>query len=60
MSATAPFGLPITRLRPSHPIPVQEPGCGAQVKGAGLLHTEAEEGGIVGRRELKADAAIDH
>ena len=25
-----------------------------------LLHTEPEEGGIVGRRELKADAAVDH
>ena len=25
-----------------------------------LLHAEPEEGGIVGRRELQADAAIDH
>ncbi len=33
MSATAPFGLPITRLRPSHPITVQETGCGAHSKG---------------------------
>ena len=27
---------------------------------AGLLYAEPEEGGIVGRSELKADAAIDH
>jgi hypothetical protein len=27
--------------------------------GAGLLHPEPEEGGIVGRRELEANASID-
>ena len=32
MSATAPFGLPITRSPPSHPITVQEAGCGARGK----------------------------
>ena len=37
MSATASFGLPVTRLCPSSTIPVQEPGCGARVgvRGAG-------------------------
>ncbi len=67
MSATAPFDLPITRLRPSHPIPVQEPGCGALgrlcragIRVRGLLHTEPEEGGIASARKLKADAAVDH
>ena len=38
----------------------QEAGCGARVKGAGLLDPEPEEGGIVGRRQLQADLAIDH
>lgn len=33
-------------------------GCGKQ--GAGLLRTEAEEGGVVGAGKLQADAAIDH
>ena len=53
-------------------IPVQEPGWAARVRGAAhrvackgagvrcLLHAEPEEGGIVGGRELKADAAVDH
>ena len=35
-------------------------GYAAKVQVGGLLHTEAEEGGIVGRRELKADLAVDH
>ena len=39
---------------------MQEPGCGARVKGAGLLHAEPEEGGVVSARKLKADAAINH
>ena len=41
-----------------HPprIRVQETGYGV----GDSLHIELEEGGIVGRRELKADAAIDH
>ena len=29
-------------------------------QGAGLLHTEPEEGGIVSARELGANASIDH
>ncbi len=30
------------------------------VRGAGLLHTEPEEGGIVSACELRANTAIDH
>jgi len=43
-----------------HGLRVQGAGHATACKGAGLLHTEPEEGGVVGRRELKADAAIDH
>jgi len=45
----------------------QGAGCGARhslqgagKQGGGLLHTEPEEGGIVGRRELEANASIGH
>ncbi len=69
-------GSKVQRCRKQGRCKVQELGCGARVKGAGcgagcklqrcrkqgavLLHTEPVEGGIVGRSELKADAAIDH
>ena len=43
------------RCTPALPDPIH-----ADLGGVRLLHTEPEEGGIVGRSELKADAAIDH
>ena len=53
-------GVSLPFIASYRPIPVQEPRCGARVKGAGLLHTEPEEGGIVGRSEFQADLAVDH
>ena len=48
-------------------VKLQEAGCGVRYslprcrkQGGGLLHAEPEEGGIVGRRKLQADLAIDH
>ena len=49
-----------TSNTPAPSITGQQTGCGARVKGAGLLHAKAEEGGVVGRRKFQADAAVDH